>query len=231
MAASLSRLQLDYVDLIYCHRPDKHTPIEETVRAMNHLINTGKAFYWGTSEWRAEEIGRAVEIANRLGLIAPIMEQPEYSMLHRQKVEDEFFGLYPAYGLGLTVFSPLKMGVLTGKYDEGIAKGSRLDVSKDPYIEFVASGVGKTPWQATIERVKKLKTVADRLETSRAALAIAWVLKNPNVASAITGASKPEQIHDTLKALDVLPKLTDEIMKEIDDILENKPAEIVMRYT
>jgi aryl-alcohol dehydrogenase-like predicted oxidoreductase len=205
--------------------------MEETVRAMNHLINTGKAFYWGTSEWRADEIARANEIAQRLGLIAPVMEQPEYSMLVRERVEHEYWGLYPAYGLGLTVFSPLKMGVLTGKYDDGLPPDSRIATSKDGYVASVARGVGNEAWERDLAKVRKLKPIADKLGTSRTALAIAWVLKNPNVSSAITGASKPEQIADTVSALELLPKLTEEVIAEIESALENKPADLVMRFT
>jgi voltage-dependent potassium channel beta subunit len=231
MAGSLERLGLKYVDLIYAHRPDRHTPMEETVRAFNYLINSGQALYWGTSEWSADEITRAMEISARLGLIAPIMEQPEYNMLKRGRVENEYFLLYREYGLGLTIFSPLKMGLLTGKYDDGVPQDSRLAVSKDGYAQSVAKSVGDEAWQKNIEKVKKLKTIAEKLGTNRVLLAYAWVLKNPNVSSAITGASKPEQVIESVKALEIIPKLTDEVMEEIEAVLENKPDTWTMRFT
>ncbi|KAF2758531.1 voltage-gated potassium channel subunit beta-2 [Pseudovirgaria hyperparasitica] len=228
--ASLQRLQLDYVDILYCHRPDRHTPILETVRAMNYIINSGQAFYWGTSMWSADEITRATELAEKHNLIGPIVEQPLYNAFDRERVESEYFHLYKEYGYGLTVFSPLKGGVLTGKYDDGIPEDSRIAKSEDKYIKGLRKEVKTEQWKVTIEKVKKLKVVADKLDTDRAALSMAWVLKNPNVSSAITGASRPEQIGKTVRALGVLPKLTDEIMKEIDEILGSKPEPIVMRF-
>lgn len=220
---SLKRLQLDYVDLIYCHRPDRHTPIEETVRAMNHIINTGKAFYWGTSEWNSEEIAMAWAVAERLGLIGPLMEQPEYSMLARNRVEKEYALLYEKYGLGLTIFSPLKQGILSGKYNDGIPDDSRIAKAADGFTASQRKSYGDEKWQKTIAQVKLLKPVADKLGTDQATLALAWVLKNPNVSSAITGASKIEQIGKSVRALDLVPKLDDKIMAEIDEILGNKP--------
>jgi len=234
MNMSLERLQLDYVDLIYAHRPDRHTPLEETVRAFNHLINTGKAFYWGTSEWSAQEISAAAGIADRLGLIGPLMEQPQYNMLTRDKVEKEFALLYDSanggIGLGLTPFSPLKIGILTGKYNDGIPDDSRLATTKDNFIEGLKKEFGNADWQKQLEIVRNLKPVADKLGCTQAALALAWCIKFPHVASAITGASKVEQIHQSLDALTVLPKLTDEVMEEIDGILGNKPTPLTMRF-
>jgi len=218
------------VDLLYCHRPDRNTPIEETVRAMNYLINAGKAFYWGTSEWNAEEIAIAWQHANRLNLIGPVMEQPQYNMLARDKVEREFALLYEHYGLGLTIFSPLKTGILTGKYNDGIPDDSRLAKSTDGYTTSQKEKYGDETWQKEIAAVRKLKPVADKLGCDQASLAMAWVIKNPNVSSAITGASKVEQVSKSVRCLDVLPKLTDEIMKEIDDILGNKPAALTRRF-
>jgi voltage-dependent potassium channel beta subunit len=228
--ASLKRLQLDYVDLLYCHRPDRNTPIEETVRAMNYLINTGKAFYWGTSEWNAEEIAIAWQHANRLNLIGPVMEQPQYNMLTRDKVEREFALLYEHYGLGLTIFSPLKTGLLTGKYNDGIPDDSRIAKANDNYTKAQREKYGDKTWQEQIAQVRRLKPVADKLGCDQATLAMAWVIKNPNVSSAITGASRVEQIWKSVKCLDVVPLLTDEIMEEIDDILGNKPAALIRRF-
>jgi len=220
---ALKRLQLDYVDLVYCHRPDRHTPIEETVRAMNYIINSGKAFYWGTSEWNPEEIAMAWACAERLGLIGPVMEQPEYSMIARDRVEREYALLYEKYGLGLTIFSPLKGGVLTGKYNDGIPEDSRMAKAADGYTSSQRESYGNENWKKLIAQVKLLKPVAEKLGTDQATLALAWVLKNPNVSSAITGASKKEQITRSVKALDLVEKLDDKVMAEIDEILGNKP--------
>ena len=230
--AALERLQLDYVDLLYCHRPDRETPIEETVRAMNYLINAGKAFYWGTSEWNTEEIAIAHQIADRLGLIGPLMEQPQYNLLARQKVEGDYALLYGQYGLGLTIFSPLKTGILSGKYNDQIPSDSRYATAKDPFSTGRAKQIeGKDEaWLKEVEQVKSLVPVAKKLETDLATLALTWVISNPNVSSAITGASKVEQIGQNLKALDLLPKITPEIKKEIDDILGNKPKELTPRF-
>jgi len=228
--AALKRLQLDYVDLLYCHRPDRNTPIEETVRAMNYLIDHGKTFYWGTSEWNSEEIAIAWQHANRLNMVGPLMEQPQYNMLARDKVEKEFALLYEHYGLGLTIFSPLKTGILTGKYNDGIPDDSRYKNSKDNFTKAQAERYGDEKWQAEIAKVRKLKPIADKLGCDQAALAMAWVIKNPNVSSAITGASKISQVTDAVKSLAVVPKLTDEIMKEIDDALENKPTPLTRRF-
>jgi len=228
--ASLERLGLEYVDLIYAHRPDRNTPIEETVRAFNHIIDTGKAFYWGTSEWNADEIATAWRYADKLGLIGPVMEQPGYNMLSREKVEKEFEHLYEEVGLGLTIFSPLKIGILTGKYNDGIPEDSRLGSSDDPFVKNMNKRFGDESWKKDIQTVAKLKPIADKLEITQANLAMAWVLKNKHVSSAITGASKPEQVYDTVKALAAVEKLTPEIMEEIDQVLENKPAVMVRRY-
>jgi len=228
--AALERLQLDYVDLLYCHRPDRNTPIEETVRAMNYLIDTGKVFYWGTSEWNSEEIAIAWQHAHRLNMIGPVMEQPQYNLLVREKVEKEFALLYENYGLGLTIFSPLKTGILTGKYNDGVPDDSRIATATDGYSTSQKAAYGNEQWQKEIKQVKALKPIADKLGCDQAALALAWVIKNPNVSSAITGASKVEQVHKSVNSLKVLPKLTDEVMKEIDDILGNKPAPLTRRF-
>jgi aryl-alcohol dehydrogenase-like predicted oxidoreductase len=205
--------------LIFAHRPDRNTPIEETVRAFNHVIDTGKAFYWGTSEWDADEIASAWRVADRIGLIGPLMEQPVYNMLNRNKVEGEFVHLYEGTGLGLTIFSPLEQGLLTGKYNDKIPEGSRLGKSD------LEEG-----YQEQLKKVRSLKPVADKLEITQATLALAWVLKNKRVSSAITGASRVEQIYDSLKALPAMAKLSPEVMEEIDTILGNKPAAKPRRF-
>jgi len=230
---ALERLGLKYVDLVYAHRPDRNTPIEETVRAFNHVIDQGKAFYWGTSEWSASEIATAWRVADRLGMIGPLMEQPQYNMLTRQKVEGEYDQIIEDTGLGLTIFSPLKGGILTGKYNDGIPTDARFSESnaKDPFIKRMNERYGDEGWKDEIETVRKLKAVADKLDCSQANLAYAWVLKNKNISSAITGASKPQQVYDAVKALDVIPKLTDEVMKEIEAILKNKPTLNPRRFT
>lgn len=230
MDASLKRLSLDYVDLIYAHRPDRRTPIEETVRAFNHLINTGKAMYWGTSEWNADEIAQAWRYADKLGLIGPVMEQPAYNMLSREKVEGEFAHLYRETGLGLTIFSPLNKGILTGKYKNGIPKDSRFAQTEVPFIKDFMSRNSGDKWDIVVERVNRLEPIAQKLDIKMATLALAWVLRNPNVSSAITGASSPEQVRENMKALAAVEKLTPEIMNEIDEVLGNKPAEVVLRY-
>ena len=227
---ALERLQLDYVDLLYCHRPDRNTPIEETVRAMNYLINTGKTFYWGTSEWNSEEIAMAWACAERLNLIGPVMEQPQYNLLARDKVEKEFALLYENYGLGLTIFSPLKTGILTGKYNEGIPDDSRYGSAKDAFSANRAKTYGDETWKKEIEMTRKLQPIAEKLGTDMTTLAYAWVVKNPHVSSAITGASKVEQVAAAVKSLDLLEKLTPEVLTEIDDALGNKPAPLTRRF-
>lgn len=229
--AALARLQLDYVDLLYCHRPDRNTPIEETVRAMNHLINTGKTLYWGTSEWNAEEIAMAWSVASRLNMIGPLMEQPGYNMLTRDKVEREFALLYENYGTGLTIFSPLKTGILTGKYNDGIPEGSRYKNANDAFSSARADAYGDAQWTRDIEQTRKLKPIAEKLGTDLATLAYAWVIKNPHVTSAITGASKVEQVSQAVQSLALLEKLTPEVMNEIDETLGNKPAALTRRFT
>ncbi|KAF0637089.1 hypothetical protein FPSE5266_09458 [Fusarium pseudograminearum] len=226
LEASLERLQLPYVDIVYAHRPDRLTPMEETVRAFNYLIDHGKAFYWGTSEWSADEIAEAVGIARDLRMIGPVVEQPFYNMLVRDRVEGQFQRLYERVGLGITSFSPLKMGVLSGKYNDIVdgqpPKDSRFGASKDRFADFMRGQIGNDDWKTEIEKVRQLKPIAEKLGISQAQLAIAWCLKNPNVTSVITGASKPEQLEDTVASLKVLDKLTPEIMEEIDAITDNK---------
>jgi voltage-dependent potassium channel beta subunit len=218
--ASLKRLQMEYVDLIFCHRPDVHTPIEETVWAMNHIINQGKAFYWGTSEWRVEQILDAHHIARKEHLIPPTMEQPEYNMFHRERVEKEYAHLYEDIGLGTTIWSPLAGGMLTGKYNRGIPDGSRATVEgyewlREQYIDENA--------QRRIKKVDQMILVADELGCSMAQLALAWCLKNPNISTVITGASRPQQVTENMKALVVVDRLTDDVMEKLESILDNKP--------
>ena len=219
--AALKRLQLDYVDLLFCHRPDPDTPIEETVRAMNHLIGQGKAFYWGTSEWSAEEITEAWAVANREHLIGPTMEQPQYNMFHRERVEVEYARLYDAVGLGTTIWSPLASGLLTGKYDNGVPGDTRID---SPGMEWLREMILGDDARPQHQKVLELKTVADDLGCSRAQLALAWCMMNPRVSSVIMGASRVEQLRENLGAMDVVPAMTPAVMERIEGILDNAPT-------
>ncbi|PIQ28253.1 aldo/keto reductase [bacterium (Candidatus Blackallbacteria) CG17_big_fil_post_rev_8_21_14_2_50_48_46] len=218
--AALKRMQLEYVDLLFCHRPDPHTPIEETVRAMTHLINQGKALYWGTSEWSAEQIREAAAIAKQEHLIAPTMEQPEYNMFHRDKVEKEYMGLYRDLGLGTTIWSPLASGLLTGKYNQGIPEGSRMSLEN---FSWLRSKFESEEGRQRLEKVRQLAPLAEELGISMARLALAWCLKNPFVSTVITGASKPEQVSENMKALDAVALLTPDVMRKIEEILQNAP--------
>jgi voltage-dependent potassium channel beta subunit len=219
--AALRRLQTDYVDLIFCHRADSDTPIEETVRAMNHLIDHGMVLYWGTSEWSAEEIYTAYHIAREEHLIPPAMEQPEYNMFHRERVEKEYLTLYKDIGLGTTIWSPLASGLLTGKYVKGIPKGTRVSL---PGYEWLRQRFESEEGRNKIEKVLQLSHVAEDLQTTMPKLAIAWCLKNSHISTVITGASKPEQVSENMTALDVVPKLTEEVLARIEHILDNKPT-------
>jgi voltage-dependent potassium channel beta subunit len=210
---SLERLGLDFVDLLYCHRPDPETPIEETVWAMSDIVSSGKALYWGTSEWSAEEIRAAYEIAERHHLHKPVMEQPQYNLFERKKVEREYARLYDDHGLGLTTWSPLASGLLTGKYADGIPEGSRASI---PGYEWLRDYVTDPAKNA---QVKDLTAVADRLGVTVGQLAIAWCAANPRVSTVITGASSVDQVHENLKALDALEQLTPEILAEIAEIM------------
>ncbi len=218
--AALARLQLDYVDLVFCHRPDLHTPIEETVRAMAHLVDQGKALYWGTSEWSAEQIRQAYDISRREHLVPPTMEQPEYNMFHRDRVEREYTRLYREIGLGTTIWSPLASGLLTGKYDEGVPKDSRLAL---PEYQWLRNQVLNEEGRRRLEKVRQLAPLARELGCSLPQLALAWCLKNPQVSTVITGASKPEQVVENMKALDVVAELTPQVMERIEQILDNRP--------
>ncbi|CAM6020112.1 unnamed protein product [Sphagnum balticum] len=216
--ASLRRLDIEYVDLLYCHRPDISTPIEETVRAMNWVIDQGWAFYWGTSEWSAQQITEAWEVAHRLDLIGPAMEQPEYNLLAREKVELEYAPLYKSYGLGLTTWSPLASGVLSGKYSKGnIPEGSRFA------LENYKNLATRSLVDDILNKVEGLRPIAKELSVPMSQLAIAWCAANPNVSSVITGATKEHQVIENMKALQVLPKLTPDVMEKIDAIVNSKP--------
>jgi voltage-dependent potassium channel beta subunit len=221
--ASLARLQMEYVDLIFCHRPDIYTPIEETVRAMNFLIDQGLAFYWGTSEWTADQIMEAYSIARQFDLIPPTAEQPEYNMLRRNKVELEFARLYKEIGLGTTIWSPLASGMLTGKYNRGIPQDTRITLKG---YEWLREGFEDENAKISVKKVAQLIPVAENLGISMAQLAIAWCLKNPYVSTVITGASKPQQVTENMKALDFVEKLTPAVMDQIELVLDNKPEPI-----
>lgn len=207
---SLSRMGLDFIDLVYCHRPDPHTPIEETVWAMSDMISRGKALYWGTSEWSAADIRAAWDIAERHHLHKPVMEQPQYNLFHRKRVEDEYARLYQDIGLGLTTWSPLASGLLTGKYQGGVPEGSRGAL---PSMAFLVKGLTDAPKNAA---VAKLAGVAAELDCTLAQLAIAWTVRNPRVSTVITGASRLSQLQDNLGALAVVPKLTPDVLSRID---------------
>ena len=215
--AALNRLQVDYLDLFYCHRPDKETPIEETVWTMHNLIQQGKILYWGTSEWSAQEIMEAHMVAKQYNLIGPTMEQPQYNMLHRQKVELEFDQIYKTVGLGTTIWSPLASGILTGKYNDGMPEKTRLSMEGLEWLKDVNLVEEK------LAKVKELTKLAKEIGITMPKLAIAWTLKNENVSTAILGASKKDQLKETLTTIDDLDKLTDEVMEKIEDILQNKP--------
>jgi voltage-dependent potassium channel beta subunit len=215
---ALQRLQLDYLDLYFCHRPDKNVPIEEVVWTMNLLLQQGKILYWGTSEWSAQEIMEAHMIAAQNHLIGPAMEQPEYNLFHRDKLENEFLQVFKTVGLGTTIWSPLASGLLTGKYNNGIPENSRMAIPGFDWLK------DKTLSESRLDKVRKLRTVADKLGTSLAILSIAWCIKNPNVTTAILGATRKEQLTENLKALDIYPKLTDDMMQEIEEIFQTKPV-------
>jgi len=215
---ALQRLGVEYLDMFFCHRPDKNTPIEETVWAMNHLIQQGKVFYWGTSEWSGVEIMEAHRIAEKFRLIGPTMEQSQYNLFERNKIENEFSEIYKNVGLGTTIWSPLAAGLLTGKYNDGIPKGSRFALEGFDWL--------KDKWIADdrIKKVKKLTEFAAKLGVTTASLSIAWCINNPNVSTAILGATKKQQLLDNLKALEVVSILTPEVMAKIELIMKTKPV-------
>lgn len=218
--AALKRLQVDYLDLYYCHRPDLDTPLEETVRAMGDLVAQGKVLYWGTSEWRADEIAGAHGIAKGLGLAAPTMEQPQYNLFERVKVERDYARLYSGIGLGTTIWSPLASGILTGKYADGIPKGSRMTL---PGYEWLRQRLECDEGRAKVAMTKELAKVAKELGASVGQLAIAWCLANPNVSTVILGATKKEQLKENLAALDLVAKLDAKVLERIEAIVANKP--------
>jgi voltage-dependent potassium channel beta subunit len=215
---ALQRLQLDYLDLFFCHRPDPMVPIEEVVWTMHNLVQQGKILYWGTSQWSGAEIMEAHRVAQQYKLIGPSMEQPQYNMFERYKVEMDYQPVYKNTGLGTTIWSPLAAGFLSGKYLQGIPEDSRLAITGFDWL--------KDRWlqEEKINKLKKLVAFADSLGVSMASLAIAWTIKNPNVTTAILGATKKEQLTENLKALDTLKLLNPEVMEEIEKILQNKPS-------
>jgi aryl-alcohol dehydrogenase-like predicted oxidoreductase len=215
----LKRLQVEYLDVYFCHRPDKNVPIEEVVWTMNHLIQQGKIFYWGTSEWSAAEIMEAHRAAAQYGLIPPSVEQPQYNLLERSKMEYEFSMIFKTVGMGTTIWSPLASGLLSGKYNNGIPEGSRFALEGFDWL--------KDRWMVEdkLSKVKKLGELASELNTPLATLSIAWCISNPNVTTAILGATKKEQLLENLKALDILPKLSPELMQRIEDIMQSKPVQ------
>ncbi|MBL8077419.1 MAG: aldo/keto reductase [Anaerolineales bacterium] len=216
---SLERFQLDYVDLIYCHRPDKTTPIEETVWAMHNIVEWGKAMYWGTSEWAASEIIEAIQIAERHHLHKPVVEQPQYNMFERKRLEGDYVRFYKDYNYGTTIWSPLASGLLTGKYNNGIPKDSRGALKGYDWLKDLLTDESK------IAKVKALEPIAKDLGATLSQLALAWCLKNPFVSTVITGASRVEQVHENMRAAEIAPKITPEIMEKIDVIFEIKKDE------
>jgi voltage-dependent potassium channel beta subunit len=215
---ALQRLQTDYLDLYFCHRPDKNTPIEEVVLTMNNLIQQGKILYWGTSEWSGVELMEAHRVAQHYRLIGPSMEQPQYNLFERNKIENDYLEVYKNVGLGTTIWSPLAAGLLTGKYNNGIPEGSRLAIEGFDWL--------KERWimQDKIEKVQHLQSLANELGCSLPALSIAWCIKNPNVTTAILGATKKEQLIDNLTALKAVELLTSEVISKIEAIMQNKPV-------
>ncbi len=210
---SLQRMGLDFVDLVFCHRPDPETPIEETVWAMHDIVAAGKARYWGTSEWAADEIRAAWEIAERHHLRKPVMEQPQYNLFERDKVDWEYARLYAEIGLGLTTWSPLASGLLTGKYIDGVPPDSRASLAGYEWLREMVTNPERNA------KVRRLAVVSDRLGCSLAQLAIAWCAVNPHVSTVITGASTATQVHENMGALDVIPELTPELLAEIDELV------------
>ena len=211
MDRSLERFGLDFIDLVFCHRPDPETPIEETVFTMSEMVSSGKAHYWGTSEWSAQELLEAYEIAERYHLHKPTMEQPQYHLFHRERLEEEYAPLFKKYQMGTTIWSPLASGMLSGKYLAGIPADSRANL---PGYEWLRE---KLTDQATLSKVRKLKVISDRLGCSLSQLALAWCASNPNVSTVITGASRVEQVYENMKSLDVLELITPEVKQEIEE--------------
>ena len=214
MERSLERFGLDFIDLVFCHRPDPETPIEETVFTMSEMVSSGKAHYWGTSEWSAKELLEAYEIAERYHLHKPTMEQPQYHLFHRERLEVEYDPLFKKYQMGTTIWSPLASGILSGKYLDGIPADSRANL---PGYEWLRE---KLTDQETLNKVRKLKVISDRLDCSLSQLALAWCASNPNVSTVITGASRVEQVYENMKSLEVLEMITSELKNEIQEIVD-----------
>jgi len=224
LKSSLKRMDQPYVDIVLAHRPDAATPMREIVEGFTQCIrNLNLAYYWGTSEWSATQIMEATQIAEKYNLIAPIAEQPQYNAFHRQRFEIEYAPLYDQFKYGTTIWSPLASGLLTGKYNDGVPEGSRFDTNKS-FFEGTVKQLQSEEGKAKIEKVKKLTSIAERLGGTVTHLSLAWAAKNPNVSTVILGATKVEQIEDNCKALKLLPKLTPEVMEEIEKILDNKPS-------
>jgi voltage-dependent potassium channel beta subunit len=218
--AALERLQVDYLDLFFCHRPDLETPVEETVRAMDGLIRQGKVLYWGTSEWSAQQIQQAHGVARQYGLTPPTMEQPQYNMFERDRVEREYHRLYSEIGLGTTIWSPLASGVLTGKYRDGIPDGSRMTL---PDYQWLRERIESVEGQANVRKAAELEGIARELGIPLAQMAIAWCLKNPHVSTVILGASSTKQLAQNLASLDAVSQLSDDAMEKIEGVLGNRP--------
>lgn len=215
--AALKRLQVDYLDLYFCHRPDKNTPIAETVFAMNTLLQQGKILYWGTSEWSAVEIMEAISVAKQYNLIGPTMEQPQYNLIERNKLENEYLHLFKEHGLGTTIWSPLASGLLSGKYTTGDTKDTRLDLKGMDWLK------DRVLAEQNMEKVEGLQQLANQMNLPLAKLSLAWCLKNPNVSTVILGATKATQLKENLTVLEAVPLLTEEIMTKIDEIMGTKP--------
>ena len=218
--AALGRLQVDYLDLFFCHRPDLETPIEETVRAMDTLVRQGKVLYWGTSEWSAQQIQEAYGLARQHGLTPPTMEQPQYNMFERDRVEREYHRLYSEVGLGTTIWSPLASGILTGKYRDGVPEGSRMSL---PDYQWLRERVESPQGQANVRKAIELEDVARELGIPLAQMAIAWCLNNPHVSTVILGASNARQLAQNLASLDQVPRMTDDVLEKIEAVLGNRP--------
>ncbi len=215
--AALKRLQVDYLDLYFCHRADKNTPIAETVWAMNTLLQQGKILYWGTSEWSAAEIMEAIAVAKQFNLIGPTMEQPQYNLFERTKLESEFLHLFNNHGLGTTIWSPLASGILSGKYTNGDVADTRLGMKGLEWLK------DRTLAEDRMDKASALQSLANKLGIPLAKLSIGWCLKNPNVSTVILGASKVAQLQENLTVLEVLPLITNEVMADIEKIMDNKP--------
>lgn len=223
LKSSLARLQTPYVDVVFAHRPDVGTPLLEIVEAFTQAIrNLNLAYYWGTSEWSAQQIAEATRLAEKHNLIAPIAEQPQYNAFHRERFEVEFKPLFDQFSYGTTIWSPLASGLLTGKYNDGIPEGSRF-ATNTAFFENTIKSLQTDEGKAKIEKVKKLTKIAEKLGANTSQLALAWAASNPNVSTVILGATKIEQINDNIKALALLDKLTPEIKEEIEAVLDNKP--------